>query len=275
MKRQLWAACIGVLFGGAAVAQPSLETERYPLAPAMPGVVVSQPQGRPTATVTAITLKPVAYQTPGAIPAPVISASTAPYTNVATAQVLPVNGTGNSVIASAMPGCGMTGGCSTPASGGCSTGNCGGSGKLSQWLSFQSTSVQTGHYAMYYTPPLHAWFPCKPQAGGCSTCAAPAPACATGNCGSPAIQPGYAGPVTAAPAMPMTAPQVIVPTAAMNMAAGPMMRPVYTAEMVPVGAVGKPGVAPQADPLANFRKLNGMTFTPGGSPMAAPVSQAK
>ena len=265
MKRQVWAVWAGMLFGGTAAAQPSLDTERYPLAPEMPGVVVSQAQGsgRPTATVTAMHLKPVSHQTPGAAaPAPVITASQMPYTNVATAQVLPVNGMNGPVVASAMPGCGMGGGCSTPACGGCPTGTCGGNDKLSQWLHFQSTSVQTGHYAMPYYPHLYNWFPCKPQAG-CSTCAAPA--CAGGHCGGQVIPAGPVSPM-------MMAPSVIVPTAAVNTPGSPMVRPVYTVEMMPAGSVGK---SAQADPLAHFRKMDGMTFTPGGSPMAAPVSRAK
>ena len=74
VKRQVWAVCVGMLFGGAAAAQPSPDTERYPLAPEMPGVVVSQGQGnRPTATVTAMNLKTVSHQAPAA-PAPVITA---------------------------------------------------------------------------------------------------------------------------------------------------------------------------------------------------------
>ncbi len=270
MKRQVWAVCAGMLFGGVAAAQPSLDTERYPLAPAMPGVVVSQAQGsgRPTATVTAMNLKTVSHQTPGSA-APVMTASQAPYTNVATAQVLPVNGMSGPVVASAAPGCGMGGGCSTPAFGGCATGTCtapagqcGGNDKLSQWLHFQSTSVQTGHYAMPYYLPLYNWFPCKSQAG-CSTCAAPS--CAGGQCGGQVVPAGPVSPM-------MMAPSVIVPTAAVNTPGTPMARPVYTVEMMPAGAVGK---SSQADPLANFRKMDGMTFTPGGSPMAAPVSRAK
>ena len=55
MKRHGWALGLGLLVSGAALAQPPADSERYPPAPDLPGVVVSKSQkGRPAGKVVPI-----------------------------------------------------------------------------------------------------------------------------------------------------------------------------------------------------------------------------
>lgn len=299
MTRATWSLGLGIALCGTSFAQPTPETERFPLAPEMPGVVVSQPStgARPVVNVTSMYMKPttsVNTAAPKILPLP--TAPKGPYLNTATTTILPANSqvvipptsqpvaTGTPITTQVMSapmmmaapvmevpvqhGPFMTaapvGGCTTPACGGTNVPN---ADQLTNWFKFQSTSKQTGFYAAPYTPPLQAWFPCKESKGGCGT---PAMAgCANGNC----AQPQLAG---QAPMLPVA----IVPGMSQQ-PVHPNVVPVYNVEMVPVGPYGATAMpapklqpvpmVPQVDPLANFRKLEGVSFTPGGSPMAAPT----
>ena len=279
MKRQAWALCLGVVFGGTSLAQPPAEAERYPQAPEMPGTIVSKPTGaaRPTATVTEMQIKPVQFQNPAqpTVP-PVLTATQLPYGTTVTAQVAPISPVSgrlpvpqgplvpvNGMIATPVT---MTGGMSTPA---CAPGtDCTGAdaGKLAEWLRFQSTSKQTGHYPPAATPPLTAWFPCKSQ-GGCSTYAAPKANCANGNCG------GIIQPAGLLPAMPAAAaPNVVMPVQNVEgrmMQGSPALTQPSFQKVVPAGS------PTMADPLTNFRKMDGMSFTSGWAPTTAPAVRTK
>ncbi|WP_020472113.1 hypothetical protein [Zavarzinella formosa] len=183
----------------------------------------------------------------------------------------------------------MTGGCATPACGGDPNGHGMGEfpsfGKIAEWFCFHSSSKQTGCYPYPYHPNLTAWFPCNPGAGGCSSCAMPSAGCASGHCGSQMIPMGTpagypVGMQMGIPAgTPPGTPVGTVSTGPVDVSGGPSIRPVYNVELrrvsgqAPVNGQtpANTPVAPQPDPLMNFKKMDGMSFTPGGSPMAAPV----
>jgi hypothetical protein len=108
--------------------------------------------------------------------------------------------------------------------------------KLKEWLMFRSRARQSGHYPSPYTPPLHAWFPCDPNHKSC----------------------GPAGPVK----VPGWAPP------------GPMPPP-KPVEVGPSPSVIPPG-AEKSDPSTGIKQIDaGLSFSPGGAPMAAPTTQTE
>lgn len=285
MKRRIWALCLGVVTGSSAMAQPPAETERYPLAPEMPGTVVSKPVpgARPTATVTEMQIKPAAFQnpaTPFVQQAPVVTATQLPYSTTITAQtapigsmparpittvtqgsVMPVNGVSMPMVAPMNAGVMMPSATCAPGT------ECAGGlegSKLAEWLKFQSTSKQTGHYPPAATPPLTAWFPCK-TSGNCAAYATPRANCATGNCN---IMPAGLLPGT-----PVSAPQQAMPIQNVE---GRLMPGVQASTATSFQKVVPSTVTPGvADPLSTFRKMEGMSFTSGWAPMAAPAPKGR
>ena len=195
MRRHGWAVCLGIFWGGTALAQPPAEAERFPLAPDLPGAVVSKVAasptsgGRPVVTATHLPMAVVALKPSDTVPPttplglPVQAAHPVPYTNIVTTSVVPL-AVGTPTPSAPCPTVGPR----------CASGA--GGSKLIEWLTFQSKSKQEGCVPTPYRPSLQAWFPCDPRAGACV--AATAGGCAT-NAAKPAIVAGSYGAKTAAP----------------------------------------------------------------------------
>lgn len=167
MRRHGWTFCLGLLVGGPALAQPPADTERFPPAPDLPGVVVSQPAGgRPVATAGPVSIRSSSYKpsdAPAPLPLPAVKSS--PYLPVATVVSAQVATPVVKPVAEFAP-CAPAAACAAPACGG------GGHGNVMDWLCFRSQVRDWGCVPKKYVPPLQAWFPCTPKAG-CSTCAPP------------------------------------------------------------------------------------------------------
>lgn len=262
MRRQGWAFCLGMFVSGSAWAQPPASDERFPPAPSLPnGVVVSKPstpEKNKEVTVTPFAVQRASLQVTEAplppLPSPTTPVTTTmvPYTNTVTAISTPL----------ATANCGPT--CATPT---CTTPNyaphssVGHMTHLPDWLKFRSQAKQSGHVPSSYTPPLYAWFP-----PGCVTNKPSAQAgshCATGHCGSTMIPQGTI-------AMPHSTP-ITVPGLPTPLPHATSVVPTPNQAMIPYTPAPS-NTAPESDHLAGFRKVNdGLLFTPGGSPMAAPV----
>ena len=237
MQRHGWAFCLGVLAIGSAMAQPPADLERYPPAPDLPGVVVGKSESTiltadksdKSAPSGELPFEPI--QQPKDKPATNESRPAEPIALPATTLPAPTTAVGGPVC---KPSCGSTGCCD----------------KVVAWLLHRSRAKQRGHYVTPYTPPLHAWFPCKPSAG-----------CANGKCPM--------GTVT-------VVPMVIPPT---NVTPLP---PPAVAPKAPVATLPKPQEhVPSPEPASELLPgLNkgvdvGIRFTPGIAPMAKPTTQTE
>jgi hypothetical protein len=205
-----------------AAAQPPADAERFPPAPDLPGVVVSQTA--PPRPADTIGLKPIEISADDPAAKPVDQKSEIP-------PAVPPDAGVKATPAAACP----------PAGPVCKTGCCGGGcvGKITEWLTFRSRARQRGHYPSPYTPPLYAWFPCDPSRQPC------------GPPGAPAKVPGWPG---EPPALPK--PVEVGPPPA----------------VVPPGPVGSLPLPP-ARPDGTIQVEPGLSFSPGGAPMAAPTTQ--
>jgi hypothetical protein len=217
MQRHGWAFCLGMLALASAAAQPPADSERYPPAPNLPGIVVSQP----TST------QPILDQKePTATKEGDPKVETAPRVDATPPKHEPLSPP--AACAPAGPVCKTS----------CCSGGC--LGKIREWLTFKSRARQTGHYPSPYTPPLYAWFPCDPNHKQC------APA-------GPVKVPGWA------PPGPMSLPK--------PGEIGPPPK-----EMPPM----EPTAQPESDLLPGFKRVEvGLSFAPGGAPMAAPTTQTE
>jgi hypothetical protein len=259
-------ALFALFRGGAAQAQLPPEAERFPQAPALPGgEVVSKPLGtaRPVAHGVALNIKPAMAVEDLPLP----SVPPKPTANYVTATVMPVAPPASPYahIVSPHPGDPNCAPCTkNPCPTGCPSAGCSTCGacktcpqfgmgdidlsKHKEWLKFQSTSRHEGCQTSQGQPALHTWFNCKPKWGSCGGVSGCATGCNTG------CQTGG----THAVPQPMTvASPYGHPTAA------PILG---HAEAIPPAKVAE-------DTLSSFRTINGgIGFTPGGSPMAAPVT---
>jgi hypothetical protein len=184
MRRQGCALFFGLLVGGAAIAQPPADLERYPPAPELPGVVVGKtPSDRPVVSASPLTVRRTSLKPTESEPGPLSDKALPPASSrEVTATIAPTESNSpTSEVAATCP--------ATPAK--CAKSCTGG---IIDWLCFRSKARQSGCLIPPYMPPLQAWFPCDPHKGGCASCAAGAKACCT------------------APAATATGPVVIPPT---------------------------------------------------------------
>jgi hypothetical protein len=262
MRRQGWALCLGMFLGGSVLAQPAPQEERFPPAPDLPGVVVSKPTGKTDGTVKPLTVQRASSnvtQTP-TLPAPLVT-TPVPSTNTITTTVVPVTPNAISIPATPCETCPTSvyqhcpqPGCATP----------GQMSHLPSWLTFRSQAKHSGKVPTPYAPPIYAWFPpgCVTNKPGAGACATPYGPCATGHCGTTVIPP-MQYPVMQYPTTTLPVPQSVGP------------QPIYTTPTQIPNTLPTPApitTPAETDPLAGFRKINdGLSFTPGGSPMAAPT----
>jgi hypothetical protein len=226
-----------MLVGGAALAQPPADSERYPPAPELPGVVVGQTAGnRPIITADALTTRRTSLKPaePGPLPEKTPPMAIPP---VATTTVLaPVT-----PLAPVAP-CAPDSKCAKAES--CT----GGFGHFKDWLLHRSRSRQSGCYIPPYTPPLQAWFQCEPRKAPCGPCASGTKTCCP--------VPGFA-----------TA-QLVPPT----LTEEPPTLPGGEKLLVPPG---KPDVK-EPEAMKGFKPVDvGLSFAPGAAPMACPTTQTE
>lgn len=277
MKRHGWALGLGMLVSGAALAQPPADSERYPPAPDLPGVVVSKSQhGRPVGKVVPIggseplPILAEPAQVPKALEKAPEAAPPAPATPTAkpttTAETIPDGKP--TVTLEAKPSavsCGKSGclGLGTGKHLDCLS-------RFQNWLCFRSRARQEC-YVTPYRYPLQAWFECDPKRGICGP-----------SCASPSMPTSskhhhvVAGPVPAV-IEPTPAPAVIPPPSEKLM---PPVKP--PSVPMPKSGVMAPLPIPPAPPRLEgelpqgFQRTDsGLGFTPGSSPMAKPTTQTE
>ena len=266
MKRHGWAFGLGLLVSGAALAQPPADSERYPPAPDLPGVVVGQSQkGRPVGKVVPIAgsdanqILAEPAQVPKALEqAPEVTLP-APATTIAKPAI--------SVEATPLPAA-----CARPTHGlGLGTGkhlDC--VSRFQNWLCFRSRAKQQGCYVTPYRSPLQAWFDCDPKRGTCGPCA---------SVQMPPVGKHHRVVTSPTHVVIDPIPAVIPPTTEKTMPS-PSVKP--PSVPMPKSGVMAPLPVPPAAPRVEgdlppgFQRVDvGLGFTPGVSPMAKPTTQTE
>jgi hypothetical protein len=244
MQRHGWTFCFGLLVSGFAAAQPPADSERYPPAPDLPGIVVGKTNtGKPAVSIPAAEPKVVSIQagepapTPRAlegepVPAgPRVTATTQPAEAKPESPEHPVPAT---AIATNEKAC----------KSGCRSSNC--LDRVMDWMCFQPHARQQGCYPSPNRPPLQAWFPCDPKSGSCPN----------GKCGS--VVP----PTVVAPGTPLLTPEP----------AGPAPKVSIDSESATRQAPAIP-IEVDDDLPGAIRVDTGLRFSPGAAPMAKPTTQ--
>jgi hypothetical protein len=246
MQRHGLAFCLGLLVSGVAAAQPPADSERYPPAPDLPGIVVGQANGgKPIGKTMLAAPKVVSVQAaePGPtprsadtdpVPGSSISATTEPVDSAPVKPEVPVAATSSPTKVK---------GCKS----GCCTGEC--LTRITDWLLFRSHARQQGCYPSPYRPPLQAWFPCD-ATGACGSCASGKLA---------VVAPTVVAPP---PESPLPPPAPIIPTPKVSSESSSLPRP------APALVAG-----PDSELPGSFRVDTGLRFSPGAAPMANPTTQ--
>jgi hypothetical protein len=246
MQRQGWAFCLGLLVAGLAAAQPPADGERYPPAPDLPGVVVSQNGGgKPVGKAAQDRPKVIGVQADEPAPAPRSldaepkaagpAVTTEPVESTPAKPAIPVEG---KTCPSTDKGCKT--GCASGASSSCCS-----VAKITEWLTFRSHARQHGCYVPPYRPPLIAWFTCDPK-------------CPPGQC---AVIPPR--PLAPPPDAPLPPPSPATPT--------PKTPAATKTETAPLP---EPTPAPVVEDLPGAIRVDtGLRFSPGAAPMAKPTTQ--
>lgn len=268
MMRHGWALGLGFLVSGAALAQPPADSERYPPAPDLPGMVVSKTQkGRPVGKVVPIAVSDGTQilAEPAQVPKTLEKTPEAPLPAPATTIAKPTI----PVDAPAVPVP-----CARPTHWlGRGTGkhwDC--VSRFQNWLCFRSRATQNGCYVTPYRYPLQAWFDCDPKQGQgtCATCASANPPHSGKH---HQVVPNW----TPVVVEPMPVPAVIPPPPEKIM---PPVKP-PTVPMPKSGVLAPLPVPPtpprlEIDLPSGFQQVDvGLSFTPGVSPMAKPTTQTE
>lgn len=254
MRLHGWAVCLGTVLAGSAAAQPPATAERFPPAPSVSntGRVVPAAGARPVVTSNQYALPKTSAPIDGrAVPlskaapvpySPVVTTTTSTPAPIPAGVVIPPGQT----ITAPGPACDSgSPNCAVP---GCSDHT----GKILDWLKFRSGVTKWGCSVTPYQPSLQAWFPCDPKkSGNCTTCA---------------TLPGTI--VGSTQVLPPGAPESVKPVPAPTTPGAPVAPPM-TIPTVP----GGPKAPQQMPPVSP--KVGGLSFAPGGAPMAAPTTQAE
>ncbi len=248
MRRHGWAFGLGLFVNSAAIAQPPADSERYPLAPDLPGVVVGQSQyGRPVGKVVAIGGQ--GEKQVLAEPAPVPKAIERDRETAAPAPADKL-----AIPAEAMPGY------PRPTQGlGLGTGmhlDC--VHRLQEWLCFRSRA-KAGYYVTPYNYPLQAWFPGDPKQKSFSQFP---------SVEIPATGKHHHSTTITRQEVVNPSPVVIPPTSEKTM---PMPTPktgLHGPSIRPTAPAGEGDLPP------GYQKVNvGLSFTPGVAPISKPTTQ--